>query len=282
VYAFHSTWEPAPRRTPPGTTLLAVGDVHGCAAHLRAMLKLLGSAIRQARDQGRRCELVMVGDYVDRGPDSLGVLDGLGGIGTALGVPAHLLLGNHDQLLDAGMALMPDPAVLELWCANGGLTTLAECGIRPRELEGADPAEIAARLRARLGPKRIRLLRDLAPAWRAGGYLFVRAGVDPSREPEAHSVADLVWMREPFLAGAGWRHAFAVVHGHTPGGPEVLPHRVGIDSGCFFTGVLTAVELADDRLRFHGVASDPRLRALKDLVGPDQRRRFTTPQPIGR
>jgi serine/threonine protein phosphatase 1 len=280
VYTFRSAWEAAPNRTPPGTTLLAVGDVHGCSAHLQAMLTVLGQVTAQAAADGRRCELVMIGDYVDRGPDSLGVLGALGGIEARLGVPAHLLLGNHDQLLDACLRPMPHPEVMQAWCENGGHTTMAECGIGLHELWRADPAEIAARIRARLGPRLIRLVRELVPAWRSGGYLFVHGGIDPTRPPETHSVADLVWMREPFLTGRGWRHPFAVVHGHTPCGPGVLPHRIAVDSGCFHTGVLTAVELADDQLRFHGVTGQPDLRAFLDGIDPDQTRDFTTSKPL--
>ena len=281
VYAFHSEWERAPQSTPAGTTILAVGDVHGCIGHLDAMLGLLGRIHAQARDRGRRGELVMVGDYVDRGPDSLAVLERLGkGIGAALNLPVHLLLGNHDQLLAACLNTMPTPEIMELWFENGGHTTMAECGIGPEDVV-ADPAEVAARLRARLGPEGIRVLRELAHTWRCGGYLFVHGGVDPSRALEAHGVTELAWMREPFLAGEGWRHPFAVVHGHTPSVPEVLPHRIAIDSGCFLTGVLTAVELADDRLRFHCVARDPDLHELHDLLGPGQERRWSGPHPVG-
>jgi serine/threonine protein phosphatase 1 len=280
VYSFRSNWERAPRLTLPGTTLLAVGDVHGCSAHLVAMLTLLGSVIAQACEQGRRCELVMIGDYIDRGPDSLGVLKRLGGLEETLGIPVHLLQGNHDQFLIEFLHVMPQPDVLDSWCANGGHTTLAECGVEPHEIQSTDPAEISARVRARLGPRLIELLRGLAPYWLSGGYLFVHGGVDPARPLETHSVDDLVWLREPFLSGEGWQHPFAVVHGHTPFGPEVFPHRIGIDSGCFGTGVLTAVELAGDCLRFHGVATIGDLRAFRDGLNPDQARAFTMPEPL--
>ena len=91
----------------------------------------------------------------------------------------------------------------------------------------------------------------------AGGYLFVHAGVQPAQPLETQQAADLIWIREPFLTGVGWCHDFAVVHGHTPLGPDVHTHRIGIDSGCFRTGALSAVELADDRLRFHVVSDAP-------------------------
>ena len=231
MYAFRSDWQPAPGCTPRGTTLLAVGDVHGCFAHFEAMLDRLGRIVEQVAADGRRCELVLLGDYADRGPDSLGVLRALGGIPARLGVPVHRLLGNHDQLLDQAARLMPDPELMALWCENGGHTVLAECGLDLNELDGADPAAIAATLRARLGPPLLRLLRELAPCWRSGGYLFVHAGIDPTRPLEANSLTDLLWLREPFLTGAGWSHPFAVVHGHTPCGPQLRPHRIAVDSG---------------------------------------------------
>ena len=224
--------------------------------------------ITRAGAEGRDCVLVMIGDYVDRGPDSLSVLRRLCGLEARLGVSVHLLLGNHDQLLRESLRIMPDPDVLELWCENGGDTTLAECGIDPEAVRRADPAEIAARLRARLGASLIKLLRGLAPVWTSGGYVFVHAGVDPTRPLEAHGLDELLWIREPFLGGEGWPHKFAVVHGHTPLGPEVFSHRIGIDSGCFYSDVLTAVELADDRLRFHGVAGTPDLRPFRDGLQP--------------
>ena len=113
MYSFRSDWERAPRLTLPGMTLLAVGDVHGCSAHLVAMLTLLESVIVQACEQGRRCELVMIGDYIDRGPDSLGVLKRLGGLEETLGIPVHLLQGNHDQFLIEFLHVMPHPDLLE-------------------------------------------------------------------------------------------------------------------------------------------------------------------------
>ena len=109
---------------------------------------------------------------------------------------------------------MRHPDLLKSWCANGGHTTLAERGVDPHEIARADPAEISARVRARLGPRLIELLQGLAPYWLSGGYLFVHGGVDPTRPPETHSIDDLVWLREPFLSGEGWQHPFAVVHGH--------------------------------------------------------------------
>jgi serine/threonine protein phosphatase 1 len=280
MLAFHSDWEPAPQRTPPATTLLAVGDVHGCDEHLQAMERVLATAVAQAGPEGRRCEVVMVGDYTDRGPSSLGVLRRLRAMDATLGVPVHRLLGNHDQLLLESLRAQPDPEMLTLWLVNGGVTVLAECGIEEPDLGDADSAEIASRLRHALGADRIALLRELALSWRAGGYLFVHAGVQPAQPLEAQQSEVLIWIREPFLTGADWCHDFTVVHGHTPLGPDVHGHRIGIDSGCFHTGALTAVELVDDRLRFHVVSDALRPADLAAVLPTNQHRQFVPSSAI--
>jgi len=162
----------------------------------------------------------------------------------------------------------PDLETATLWCLNGGVTTLAQLGIAADELEDDDLSGVAARLRQRLGPTIVGLLERLPLHHRIGDYLFVHAGVHPRRRLEWQGADEFLWIREPFLEPATWPHPFAAVHGHTILGPEVRPHRVGLDSGCFATGVLTAVELADDRLRFHGIASDPTLAAFREMLEP--------------
>jgi serine/threonine protein phosphatase 1 len=273
LYGFRAAWEPAPRPTPLGTTLLAIGDVHGCSAQLDAMLGFLEPVIDAAQGSGRSCELVMLGDYADRGPDSLGVLGRLPALGTGLrGARVHLLRGNHDQMLLECLREVPLPGMFELWLQNGGNRVLAEAGIGPGH---ATPHGLSALLRERLGPEVTSLLRRLGVCRLLGGYLFVHGGVHPEVPLEEHSVDDLVWMREPFLSTTRWRHPFTVVHGHTPLGPEIFPHRIGLDSGCFFTGVLTAVEIADNRLRFHAVASGPE---LGHALSPGQPHAFGKPE----
>ena len=118
LYAFASRWETAPR-TLPGGMLLAIGDIHGHRDHFDALLDLLRPEILRARVAGLACELVLLGDYVDRGPDSLGTLRRLLGLEALLGVPVHTLCGNHDQhLIDFLLTDRPDPAALAVLCAN--------------------------------------------------------------------------------------------------------------------------------------------------------------------
>ena len=271
-------WEDAPRPAPPGTTLFAVGDIHGHAPHLDALLAALAGPVREAKGRGDAVHLVFVGDYVDRGPSSVGTLDRLPEVAAELGgVDVHLLRGNHDRLLaDLLTAAEPDPELLARWLRKGGGGVVRELGLEPpaagRRL--SCPSTLVAALRERLGPTRLSVLGGLADSWRCGDWLFVHAGVDPVRSLDAQDRAAWLTVREPFLSGAKWAHDFAVVHGHTVRGPEVLPHRVAVDSGAYRTGVLTAAEIAGARVRFRSVADRRNLASFRALPGARQGRRF--------
>ena len=223
----------------------------------------------------------MLGDYVDRGPDSLGTLRRLIGLERSLGIPVHALCGNHDQyLIEFLLADRPEPEALEAWCGNGGRPRWPSWASAAPSLLNRDPAELAARARAAAGPEVLSLLRRLQ-LYAAGRRLCLRPCRDQPALPLAeNSRRELLWLREPFLAGKGWRHAFTAIHGHTIRGPEVLPHRIAVDSGTYRTGVLTAVQIEDDRLRFVCVTSEPKLKAFKRLPGLEQRRRFSAPEPL--
>ena len=268
-------------RALPGGILFAVGDVHGHLEHLDALLEQLRPEIARARSLGLACDLVMLGDYVDRGPDSLGTLRRVIGLERSLGIPVHALCGNHDQyLIEFLLADRPEPEALEAWCDNGGLTTLIELGIRRAEVLNREPADLAARARARVGPEVLSLLRRIQLTRPVGGYVCVHAGVSPSQPLAKNSRRELLSLREPFLAGKGWRHPFTAIHGHTIRGPEVHPHRIAVDSGTYRTGVLSALQVEGDRLRFVCVTSEPKLKAFKRLPGLEQRRRFSAPEAV--
>lgn len=261
--------------------LFAIGDVHGHLKLLDALLDVLAPEFTAARERGLGCELVMIGDYVDRGPASLGVLRRLIGLESQLGFPVHLLRGNHDHyMIDFLTAEQPDPEALEAWCGNGGESTLAELGIHMRELLDHDPRELAARARTAAGPEVLAILDRLQLYRAIGEYVFVHAGVQPGLPLAAHTLRDLLWLREPFLTGHDWQHPFTVVHGHTIRGPEVFPHRIAIDSGAYRAGVLTAVQLAGAELRFWCVTNDARLKAFGRLPSAAQGRRFSSPRRL--
>lgn len=281
LYTFGSDWEAAPRAAPPAAHLFAIGDVHGHLQHLDALVDLLRPEIAAALARGRRVVLVLLGDYADRGPDSLGALRRVAELQDRLGVPVHALCGNHDQyLIEFILAEQPDPAALEAWCGNGGETTLAELGVTPADILCEDLGMLAERARLVAGPAILGLLRRLELRLTIGAYAFVHAGVHPKRALEKHGPRELLWLREPFLSARDWQQPFVVVHGHTIRGPEVHAHRIAVDSGAYRTGVLTALEVEGERLRFWCVGSDPKRKAFRRLPGLEQARRFTAPRPL--
>lgn len=281
LHAFDSDWEPAPRPAPAGTVLLAIGDVHGHREHLDALLDLLASEIAAADGEGRVVELVTIGDYIDRGPDSLGVLRRVAALGHEPGFRLHALRGNHDQyLIDVMLAPEPSQEALEAWWANGGGTTLAELGITDEDIVARELIDLAAQARDACGDALVEFLAGLELRWDAGDYAFVHAGIHPYRPLPLQGPREFVWLREPFLSAPTWPYPFTVVHGHTIRGPEVRPHRIAIDSGVYRTGVLTALQLVEDRLRFWCVTSDATCELFHALPGLRQPRRFNPPRPL--
>ena len=230
---------PAPASLPPGQRVYAVGDVHGCLDRLRALHDLIAEDL--AARPVAEAVLVHLGDYVDRGPDSAGVVALLAEGDPLANVPTVNLMGNHEHMMLAALATGEADAT-DLWLANGGADSLLSWGV-PRS---AQPKEWASYL-----PKpHLVFLRDLAVRHEVGGYLFVHAGIRPGIPLERQSRHDLMWIREPFLS---FEEPFGpvVVHGHTPRQePMVRPNRIGIDTGAVMGGVLTCVVLEEDRLGF--------------------------------
>jgi serine/threonine protein phosphatase 1 len=237
---------PAPRPAPAGTAIYAIGDIHG---RLDLLLELRAKiAADAARRRASRRILVHLGDYVDRGPDAQRVLDLLISMPMP-GFQSVHLRGNHEQLMldfaaDAGRGLR--------WFVNGGLATLASYGL-PFSDDAARPDRAAtARLHDGLLALLPRAHRDFLaglPAWhRVGDYVFVHAGIRPGAPMEAQDIDDLLWIREPFLS-ANNDPGFVVVHGHTvAAAPQIRRNRIGIDTGAYATGVLTALAIEGDRL----------------------------------
>ena len=231
----------APGRLPDGMRVYAIGDVHGCSGHLRALHHAI------ARDLADRpvsdAQVIHLGDYVDRGPDSAGVVEMLLAPFPQHGAtPRPLvvnLMGNHEDMMLAALA---DPGAAPHWLANGGDVSLESWDVPP-----------AARARAwaaALPPRHLAWLRGLRLMHAAGGYVFVHAGLRPRTPLAQQSRLDMLSIREPFLSFDGDLPA-VVVHGHTPDrDPVVRANRIGIDTGACMGGVLTCVVLEGDRLGF--------------------------------
>ncbi|MEQ8355683.1 MAG: metallophosphoesterase [Kiloniellaceae bacterium] len=248
-------WQAAPRRLPVGRTVFAIGDVHAHADHLWSLQEHITGIIALELDttagaveDGAAVSVVWLGDYVDRGWQPLETLDLVAaGLGQP-GVEEIRLLGNHETyLLDAVTGRDVSLPRLLNWWRFGGEETLKSLAPGAR-IE--NPEELIAALGDSLGTERLAFLEGLVLQHRIGDYVFVHAGLNPERPLDAQSLEDLLWIREPFLSGKDWPHPVTVVHGHTPEGPTALDHRIGVDSGVFMSGSLSAVELRDDRLRF--------------------------------
>jgi serine/threonine protein phosphatase 1 len=228
----------APGTLRPDLRVYAIGDVHGCLDRLVALHWAI-TADLAARPVAESV-LVHLGDYVDRGPDSAGVIWLLTG-SVAPPVSRRVdLQGNHEAMMAA--ALAGDPRAADAWVENGGNTTLESYRVPP----DATVADWAASVP--LAHRQWLKTRDLMH--REGGYLFVHAGIRPGQPVARQRPEDLLWIREPFLSFPD-KHPLVVVHGHTPTAtPQVKANRIGIDTGAVMGGDLTCLVLEEDRMRF--------------------------------
>lgn len=246
----------------------AIGDVHGCAAQLDQLLDLI-TADALSRADGRAWRIVMLGDYVDRGPDSKGVIERA----MALDDAGHVVLpGNHEQLMFHALAARGEhrESRVQDWWRNGGEQTLRSYGADARP-EGDVQAGGESWRRLDCIPDAhcnflLTILEDRPVYHRDDhdGLFFVHAGVRPY-DALAETARDVfLWSRHPrFMAadGALWVEGLRVVHGHTPvEAPAVHAHRVGLDTGAVYGGRLSA-----------GVFVDGALEEVLSVAGPAAR-----------
>ncbi|MEN3951662.1 metallophosphoesterase [Iodidimonas sp. SYSU 1G8] len=227
---------------PTGGRVYAIGDVHGRLDLLRALYRLIE---QDAAGTEAPCRIVLLGDYVDRGPESAGVIDFvLEGIDSRF--DPVFLKGNHEQLM---LDFLEDPAVGPAWFATGGADTVLSYGVRVGS-DRIDHAEISARLAEALPPAHRAFLDALAVSHRWGNYVFAHAGIRPRIPLERQDTQDLLWIRREFLSADGFG-GLCVVHGHSQvTDPVDLPHRVAVDTGAYHSGRLTAAVLDAGGRRF--------------------------------
>jgi len=262
---FISAWEDAPAALPAGVSAWAIGDVHGHLAHLDALLGAVETLVAEAPAGPRH--VVTIGDYIDRGPACLDALERVAGLEIP-GATVTRLWGNHEEFLDRFLTEEDENGdFLAFWAANGGLETLADLGVRRDRVGRGTPALAIAQGRAG-APDWVRpSLAGMTLGLRLGGYMFVHAGVHPLHPLEDADHQRFTTIRQPFLDGDGWIHDFAVVHGHSIVGPDVERHRIAVDSGAYYTGVLTCAELRGDQVRFICATPDDNLGALMRVRG---------------
>ncbi len=242
---FRSGSRASAAKPPEGTVVYAVGDIHGCLT----LLRKLETQIREdmaTRTASRRV-LVFLGDYVDRGPDSRGVIEHF--LKEPLpGCETVHLAGNHDRWM---LAFLEDPEVGPPWLRNGGGDTLASYGLRvPSADQSGGIAKAQQAFREALPSSHKAFLERLQVSHVEGDYFFAHAGVRPGVPLEEQSERDLTWIREEFLYSEA-DFGKVVVHGHTPSHtPEVFRNRIGIDTGAFMSGKLTALVLDGSKRSF--------------------------------
>ena len=220
----------------------AIGDIHG---RLDLLDRAIDAIDRDLRERGGAAVTVTLGDYVDRGPASRGVLDRLSV--NPFPTPYVAIKGNHELMLEKFLA---DPALGPQWRDFGGLETLHSYGIPAgRFMMGRDYPAAAEALRGAIVPH-IGFLQSLRMSYGHGKYFFCHAGVRPGVPLDRQDAHDLMWIRAEFLASDA-DFGKVVVHGHTPvERPEVKANRINIDTGAFATGQLTCVVLDDEGHRF--------------------------------
>ena len=248
-----------------GQLVYAVGDIHGCYDLLKGLLANIATDYA-ARAAGRRPILIFLGDYVDRGPHSAKVLEALIWLQRRGECDVRLLRGNHEQAL---MDFLDRPQDGAAWLRFGGLQTLTAYGVLPPDADEGPAGLVRARdeFLERMPAAHLRLLQDLELMVTLGDYAFVHAGVRPGVGLQAQAASDLLWIRKGFVDAPG-PFEKVIVHGHTwiDEQAQVLDHRVGVDTGAYATGVLSAVRLEDGQLsllRTAGAGSAPPLWAAR-------------------
>ena len=232
-----------PYRCAARERVYAIGDVHGCESLFVNLLAL----VRQ--DNATRtpavCRIILLGDVIDRGPDSSRLLRRLSRY-TQASDRFTVLMGNHEHLMSA--ALSGDMIALASWIGLGGDQTLLSFGVsEPLIREGAT-ARLLADARRSIEPELVIWLDRLPMTARSGDLVFVHAGVRPGIPIDQQAPEDLLSIRTPFLMSDEAR-GYLIVHGHTihVGGPDQHSNRIGIDTGAYQTGRLTSIGFdADD------------------------------------
>jgi serine/threonine protein phosphatase 1 len=225
---------------PPGERVYAVGDIHG---RLDLFVALVGAVETDDSARGSAdTHVVLLGDLVDRGPESAGV------VAAARLWNDHrklrILCGNHEEMF---LRSFDDLGIFRNFLLYGGRETVLSYPVDAQRFHAASLPEAQAMMADAVPREDLDFLAGFEDFVVVGDYLFVHAGIRPGERLEDQSVQDLRWIREPFLSHAG-AHERIVVHGHTiTAEPEIGDNRIGIDTGAYRSGRLTALGLEGDR-----------------------------------
>jgi serine/threonine protein phosphatase 1 len=223
---------------PPGVRIYAIGDVHGRLDLLESLLTAIDNDIAQRPEADAR--LVFLGDLIDRGPASASVVDRA--IDLQRGSrPARFLMGNHEEVFLR--AIDGDVRSTRLLVRIGGRETLYSYGLTADEYQALDYDALTALLAERVPAAHVDFLRGLEDVIEYGDYAFVHAGIRPGVALGSQKVSDLRWIRDEFLDHDA-PHDRIIVHGHSITEEiDQRENRIGIDTGAFASGRLTAIAL---------------------------------------
>ncbi|QUD90836.1 serine/threonine protein phosphatase [Phenylobacterium montanum] len=233
--------EAPPAASTGGRLVYAVGDIHGRLDLLQRLLTAISADAVQTHSNERPL-VVFLGDYIDRGAESRGVIDQILTLRRQGRFEVRCLKGNHEQAL---LQFLEDPGFGPAWVGHGGGPTLMSYGIAPPQMRSDEEGWEATRLafRAALPPHHLAFFETLELSLVVGDYLFVHAGVRPGVPLTDQAEQDLLWIRGDFLNDPGGFEKM-IVHGHTPvDRPYIGRSRIAVDTGAYATGLLSAARL---------------------------------------
>jgi len=237
-----------PGTVPAGQAVYAIGDVHGRLDLLEDLLARIREDAAQHQSDSAR-SLIFLGDYVDRGPESRGVVDAV--MSDPLpGFTTIRLLGNHEEAM---LSFLDGESDGLDWLSFGGLETLLSYGVPLRSLPNSGEAVKALQtaLIEAVPERHVAFFRRCLLHYTVGDYVFVHAGVRPGIALEKQSQTDLLWIRDDFLRVRAPLPGRVVVHGHTICDlPQNRGHRINIDTGAFVSGRLSCLVLRGNERRF--------------------------------
>jgi len=225
-----------------GDRIYAVGDIHGRLDLLETLLDKIQADLLTHQDR-RTPKLIFLGDYVDRGDSSQGVLQKLMALQQDAHFPTLFLMGNHEEAM---LRFLDDPVLEASWLQFGGLQTLASFGITTRVVKPtrADIAKMHQEFCCAIEPY-FGFLSELISSYRSGNFFFCHAGVNPRKPLVEQTQRALLWGHPSALIDQpvpGER----IVHGHYD--DFLVCNKIGricIDTGAYYTGILTALRLDD-------------------------------------
>jgi serine/threonine protein phosphatase 1 len=246
-----------PSQAPEGVCIYAIGDIHGRADLLDTLLARIEEDCATL-PPGTQVKLVFLGDYIDRGLKSKAVIELLSSTRFDR-ANTVFLLGNHEQAL---LNFLQDPSFGTQWSRFGGNETLFSYGFQPPNLRRSlhsndamasvrdDWNRLWHEFRANFPPHHLAFLQSLKTRHIEGDYIFVHAGLRPGVGVDDQVLQDMLWIREEFLSDPA-EFPLMVVHGHTPEDAPFLDHRrVGVDTGAFLSGKLTAARFFGTEIAF--------------------------------